>query len=78
MNGLSDLAICIRCGRLLKLGEPCTCRELDEESFCDDDIRKMFRGVSRYTMGMPLMAQLIKELRLIRQELVAMREKNES
>ena len=37
----------------------------DELSFVDDDIRELFKGCS-YIMGMPLMAQLIKELRLLR------------
>jgi len=55
-----------------------TWKVLDELSFCDEDIREMFRDVSPYFTGTPLVAQLIKEIRLLRQELVAMREKHES
>ena len=47
---------------------------LDELSFVDEDIRDMFRNVGGYFTGTPLVAQLIKELRLLRQELSAMRE----
>jgi len=36
----------------------------DELSFVDEDIWELFAGCS-YIMGMPLMAQLIKELRLL-------------
>lgn len=41
-------------------------KQPDELSFVDEDIRELFEGCS-YVMGMPLMAQLIKELRLLRQ-----------
>jgi len=44
-------------------------RQPDELSFVDDDVRELFEGCS-YIMGMPLMAQLIKELRLLRDSLL--------
>lgn len=43
-----------------------TIKQPDELSFVDEDIQELFEGCS-YIMGMPLMAQLIKELRLLRQ-----------
>jgi len=49
-----------------------------ELSFCDEDIREMFHKIkSGYFTGTPLLAQLIKELRLMRQELAIMREKHD-
>lgn len=41
-------------------------KQPDELSFVDEDIRELFEGCC-YVMGMPLMVQLIKELRLWRQ-----------
>lgn len=41
-------------------------KQPDELSFVDEDIQELFKGCS-YIMGMPLMAQLIKELRLWRE-----------
>jgi len=45
----------------------------DEMSFVDEDIREMFDGCN-YIMGMPLMAQLIKELQLLRYVIESSRE----
>ena len=40
----------------------------DELSFVDEDIRELFKDCN-YVMGMPLLVQLIKELRLLRESL---------
>lgn len=37
----------------------------DELSLCDDDIKAAFKGVS-YLVGTPTMAQLTKEIKLLR------------
>ena len=37
----------------------------NELSYCDDDIKAIFKGTN-YTVGLPSVAQLIKELRLLR------------
>lgn len=37
----------------------------NELSYCDDDIKAIFEGTN-YIVGLPSVAQLIKELRLLR------------
>lgn len=40
----------------------------DELPLCDADIQDVFRGKS-YLLGVPIMAQLVKEIRLLREAL---------
>jgi len=40
----------------------------DELSLCDPEIRALFEG-TQYFIGTPTMAQLVKELRLLREAL---------
>ena len=41
----------------------------DELSLVDDDIREIFENRGNYFIGTPLVAQLIKEIRLLRMQL---------
>ncbi len=45
-----------------------TIKNPDELSLVDEDIREVFEGCN-YIVGMALMAQLIKEIRLLRESL---------
>lgn len=48
----------------------------DTLSICDDEIKAIFQGKS-YDVGLPIQAQLIKELRLLRESIVQLQRANE-